>query len=90
MISREIYTDLPRYLYNDISCVDLQTALSNDVFNSAHSLLITLYDRDCRRSFTPDNHWLIKYVTSVNHVCCAIFEQLCNDVCLVVSELLTV
>lgn len=44
----------------------VQTACTNDVFNSAHSLLITLYDRDCRRSYTPSNHWLIKDVkTSV-------------------------
>ncbi|CAK8692376.1 unnamed protein product [Clavelina lepadiformis] len=30
------------------------------VFDSAHTLLMMLYDRDARRSFTPQNHWLCK------------------------------
>jgi len=30
------------------------------VFESAHNLLMMLYDRDARRSFTPPGHWLSK------------------------------
>ena len=30
--------------------------------NSAHTLLLILYDRDCRRAFTQPGHWLGKYV----------------------------
>lgn len=46
--------------------IAVQTATSNEVFNSAHSLLIMLYDRDCRRPYAPANHWLIKDIkTSV-------------------------
>nr|XP_006818077.1 PREDICTED: ubiquitin-protein ligase E3B-like [Saccoglossus kowalevskii] len=30
------------------------------LLNSTHNLLMLLYDRDCRRSFTSENHWLIK------------------------------
>lgn len=32
------------------------------VRNSALELLLLLYDRDCRRQFTPPNHWLIKEI----------------------------
>lgn len=30
------------------------------VFDSAHTLLLMLYDRDARRAFTPRDHWLCK------------------------------
>ncbi|EDV23245.1 uncharacterized protein TRIADDRAFT_28070 [Trichoplax adhaerens] len=30
------------------------------MINAGHMLLMVLYDRDCRRSFTPENHWIIK------------------------------
>ena len=33
------------------------------VFESAHNLLMMLYDRDARRSFTPPGHWLSKWAT---------------------------
>ncbi|PIK34771.1 hypothetical protein BSL78_28404, partial [Apostichopus japonicus] len=34
------------------------------VFNSTYTLLMILYDRDCRRAFAPPNHWLIREVKS--------------------------
>jgi len=44
-------------------CVDTQSACNNEVFISTHALLMTLYDRDCRRSFTPAGHWLVRFVS---------------------------
>ncbi|KAM9447065.1 LOW QUALITY PROTEIN: ubiquitin-protein ligase E3B-like [Clarias gariepinus] len=29
-----------------------------DLFHSVHGWLMVLYERDCRRRFTPDEHWL--------------------------------
>ncbi len=45
-----------------ISVTDIEVAKSNSAFSSAHTLLMTLYDRDCRRSYTQPDHWLIKSV----------------------------
>lgn len=36
--------------------------VQNPVFLSLHTLLLCLYRRDCRRPFTPPNHWLIPEV----------------------------
>ncbi|EDW80029.1 uncharacterized protein Dwil_GK12351, isoform A [Drosophila willistoni] len=36
--------------------------VQNPVFVSLHTLLLCLYRRDCRRPFTPPNHWLIPEV----------------------------
>ena len=44
--------------------VDYKTAEQEPLFTAAHSLLQLLHERDCRRPFTPPNHWLIKYVFS--------------------------
>ena len=41
--------------------VDIETASNNEVFLSAHALLMTLYNRDCRRAFTPAGHWLVRF-----------------------------
>lgn len=30
------------------------------MINAGHMLLMVLYDRNCRRSFTPENHWIIR------------------------------
>lgn len=44
------------------------------MLNSAHTLLMILYDRDCRRSFTSQDQWLVRLVdifyvrTRSNHV----------------------
>ncbi|KAF7489826.1 Ubiquitin-protein ligase E3B [Sarcoptes scabiei] len=40
--------------------IDVQNMSSNVLLNSTHSLLMLLYKRDCRRPFTPPDHWLIK------------------------------
>ncbi|OTF82512.1 ubiquitin-protein ligase E3B-like protein [Euroglyphus maynei] len=40
--------------------IDIQNMASNTLLNSTHSLLMLLYKRDCRRPFTPPDHWLIK------------------------------
>ena len=34
----------------------------SELYVDCHSLLMLLYSRDARRSFTEPNHWLIKYV----------------------------
>ncbi|XP_061907238.1 ubiquitin-protein ligase E3B [Entelurus aequoreus] len=31
-----------------------------ELFHSVHGWLMVLYERDCRRKFTPDDHWLRK------------------------------
>ncbi|XP_077097526.1 ubiquitin-protein ligase E3B [Siphateles boraxobius] len=31
-----------------------------DLFHSVHGWLMVLYERDCRRKFTPEDHWLRK------------------------------
>ena len=46
-----------------LSLTDVKSAPSSDLFNSVHSLLMILYERDCRRSFAPPDHWLVKYVS---------------------------
>lgn len=44
------------------------------MLNSAHTLLMILYDRDCRRPFTSQDQWLVRLVdifyvrTRSNHV----------------------
>nr|CAB3267459.1 ubiquitin-protein ligase E3B [Phallusia mammillata] len=45
------------------SCIvtDLQSPMY-PVFNSSYTLLMMLYDRDARRAFTPNGHWLCKDV----------------------------
>lgn len=42
--------------------VDLKTIQSNELFSSLHTLLLVLYRRDCRRSYTPANHWLVREI----------------------------
>lgn len=32
------------------------------MLNSAHTLLMILYDRDCRRPFTSQDQWLVRLV----------------------------
>ena len=39
---------------------DVKVADRDPVFQSVHTLLMILYEKDCRRSFTPVNHWLIR------------------------------
>lgn len=42
--------------------IDLKSVGTNQLFCSCHTLLMLLYKRDCRRSYTPPDHWLIKDV----------------------------
>ncbi|XP_074641839.1 ubiquitin-protein ligase E3B-like [Tubulanus polymorphus] len=42
--------------------LDVRSLNQNSFFSTVHSLLMILYDRDCRRSYTPKDHWLIKDV----------------------------
>ncbi|CAM1325746.1 UBE3B (predicted) [Pycnogonum litorale] len=49
-----------KIIWNNL--IDLKTASSNPLLNSTHTLLMLLYQRDCRRNYTPNDHWLIKDV----------------------------
>lgn len=35
-----------------------------NLFHAAHTLLMVVYRRDCRRPFAPKDHWLVKDVKS--------------------------
>ncbi|XP_001354157.2 ubiquitin-protein ligase E3B [Drosophila pseudoobscura] len=48
-------------LIND-NILGAKNIVQNPVFLSLHTLLLCLYRRDCRRPFTPTNHWLIPEV----------------------------
>ena len=47
-------------------CVIVENAKGEklELFHSVHGWLMVLYERDCRRRFTPDEHWLRKSVTT--------------------------
>lgn len=53
---------LNTFLYRTIQdqILDIKTVTSAPLFVSTHTLLLCLYRRDCRRSFAPQNHWLIR------------------------------
>lgn len=42
--------------------IDVKSVGTHPLFCSCHTLLMLLYKRDCRRSYTPPDHWLIKDV----------------------------
>ncbi|XP_016973174.1 ubiquitin-protein ligase E3B isoform X2 [Drosophila rhopaloa] len=48
-------------LIND-NLLGAKNIILNPVFLSLHTLMLCLYRRDCRRPFTPPNHWLIPEV----------------------------
>ncbi|XP_022183812.2 ubiquitin-protein ligase E3B [Nilaparvata lugens] len=52
------------FLYRGIltSLFDAKSISSNNLFNSVHTLLMVLYRRDSRRSYTPAKHWLVKEI----------------------------
>ncbi|GLV32551.1 uncharacterized protein CBL_00739 [Carabus blaptoides fortunei] len=52
------------FLYRAVlgNLFDLKSIQSNTLFQSLHTLLMVLYRRDCRRSYAPAGHWLIKEV----------------------------
>lgn len=53
---------LNMFVYKSImgQLFDLKTIQSNELFSCAHTLLLALYRRDCRRAYTPPNHWLVR------------------------------
>ncbi|XP_075746500.1 ubiquitin-protein ligase E3B-like isoform X1 [Rhipicephalus microplus] len=62
-ISAFLNTFVFRLVWNGlIGGSDLKTVNTNQLFCSCHTLLMLLYKRDCRRSYTPPDHWLIKDV----------------------------
>ncbi|XP_056636344.1 ubiquitin-protein ligase E3B [Diorhabda sublineata] len=50
------------FLYKAVTgnLFDFKTINNNSLFNSLHTILMLLYKRDCRRTYTPPGHWLIK------------------------------
>lgn len=55
---------LNMFVYKSImgQLFDLKTIQSNELFSSLHTLLLVLYRRDCRRAYTPPNHWLVREI----------------------------
>ncbi|KAK6625595.1 hypothetical protein RUM43_005894 [Polyplax serrata] len=53
---------LNNFLYKALlqNLFDARNLNLNPLFQSVHTLLLVLYRRDCRRNYTPENHWLIK------------------------------
>ncbi|KAH8364708.1 hypothetical protein KR084_010290 [Drosophila pseudotakahashii] len=49
-------------LINENLLAGAKSIVQNPVFLSLHTLMLCLYRRDCRRPFTPPNHWLIPEV----------------------------
>lgn len=49
-------------LLNHIMFVSIweNVTIEASILSSCNDLLLTLYDRDTRRKFTPEDHWLIK------------------------------
>lgn len=42
--------------------IEVKAVNNSPFFNSVHTLLMLLYQRDCRRKYTPEDHWLIKEI----------------------------
>ncbi|KAL1381557.1 hypothetical protein pipiens_003410 [Culex pipiens pipiens] len=57
-LSHFLNTFLTRTIQDQI--FDIKTVTSAPLFVSMHTLLLCLYRRDCRRSFAPVNHWLVR------------------------------
>jgi ubiquitin-protein ligase E3 B len=55
-------TFLNTFLYKAVlgNLFDLKTIQTNSLFQSLHTLLMLLYRRDCRRTYTSQGHWLLK------------------------------
>lgn len=47
-----------RVIWNNL--IDTTTAVTSEVFGATRGLLMILYERDCRRRYAPQNHWLIR------------------------------
>jgi len=46
-------------------CIWESVTIDSSILSSCRDLLSILYDRDTRRQFTPQDHWLIKSVAIV-------------------------
>lgn len=55
---------LNQFLYKAVlnNLFDGKSVINNPLFTSLHTLLMTIYRRDCRRTFCPEGHWLAKEV----------------------------
>ncbi|XP_033230447.1 ubiquitin-protein ligase E3B isoform X2 [Belonocnema kinseyi] len=55
---------LNQFLYKAVlnNLFDVKSVSNNPLFTSLHTLLMTIYRRDCRRTFCPEGHWLAKEV----------------------------
>lgn len=55
---------LNHFLYKALlqNLFDVRNLNLNPLFQSMHTLLLVLYRRDCRRSYTTENHWLIREI----------------------------
>lgn len=61
---------LNTFLYKAIvgNLLEIKLVQTNSLFQSLHSLLMTLYRRDSRRNYTPSGHWLIKEIKVANFI----------------------
>ena len=59
-VKRFFFSLILLYLYGSFS------ETKEQMLNSAHTLLMILYDRDCRRTFTTQDHWLVRWKIKIN------------------------
>ncbi|XP_064460486.1 ubiquitin-protein ligase E3B-like isoform X2 [Ornithodoros turicata] len=59
-VSSFLNTFVFKLIWNGL--IDLKSVNTNQLLSSSHTLLMLLYKRDCRRSYTLTDHWLIKEV----------------------------
>lgn len=43
-----------------VCCTETAKGETLELFQSVHGWLMVLYERDCRRRFAPEDHWLRK------------------------------
>ncbi|KAF6203973.1 hypothetical protein GE061_002311 [Apolygus lucorum] len=55
---------LNQFLYKGIlnNLFDMKGTSGSNLFHALHTLLMVLYRRDSRRSYCPNNHWLVKEI----------------------------
>lgn len=47
---------------------EMENEATEQLLNSSHTLLMILYDRDCRRSFSSPQHWLVRSVKTASFI----------------------
>lgn len=50
----------PPPLTPPVCCTENAKGETLELFQSVHGWLMVLYERDCRRRFAPEDHWLRK------------------------------